>query len=624
MANNSFVEMPELVFRHISQHLSYEDLQNLRATCKALRQIVDQRTARSLHIFVDEYPYERELFHTGELVSYANTFQVSELNILKSAKFRHQFSGLLKLTIDYRLTWPWPDYKSVDLDDLNCFQELVHLELISLSMKTGKLSLKNLKIALFLHTIHVTRTLGENMGPVHFELDCPQLEVLSLGSVTQPSLTNETSLSVRHLYIQHGGLRTINQTYLFDLCTKLQRLSSICFDGHNSADDLHRFVVALNSGISLPSLKVIQSEEANIFPEHMLESLPELKDAQETKHIDIQINRKAMNKNELVELLNVLKRVLPLLPIQTFFASSNGFHIDSPDVDLLRQFNENTILHCLLPSVGELKIRSDEEALLVEPLIGKLRNIHSLALSNGVHLDEELIERILKTSRKLCYLRIGCSDLKQKQLDRLPNYLLNLRELALEDDFGLSNFNLEFVTKFENLYWLRLNFPIENETIRFLFKNGKYPPCFTLDFSQEGVQIRRKKNAYAPYTIHIYHSEIFNRTSEFKFANLDNVIKQLPLGDCVDDFVERLRLSPDCIVDMSDQSQFRRSVLEHIFEQCKLMGDELDLEEDEQFQLNDNRRPANRPEPFRIEHGIVVCLSTLMFGYALGKVRGWF
>ena len=142
-------ELPELVLLFISQQLSYEDLRNLRVTCKRLREIVDQRTPRSLHLFVKAYPFERELLHTGELVSYANTFHVSKLDILKSIKFRSQFTGLRKLIVYHQLRYPWTDLKTVNLNDLNCFEQLVHLELEELYLEKGKLSLRNLKIALF-------------------------------------------------------------------------------------------------------------------------------------------------------------------------------------------------------------------------------------------------------------------------------------------------------------------------------------------------------------------------------------------------------------------------------------------------------------------------------------------
>ena len=81
------IELPELVILKIYSLLSYEDLKNLRVTCKKLKEIVDQRPSRSLHLFVKAYPFERELH------------DVSDPDILRSFKFKHQFKELLKLTI---------------------------------------------------------------------------------------------------------------------------------------------------------------------------------------------------------------------------------------------------------------------------------------------------------------------------------------------------------------------------------------------------------------------------------------------------------------------------------------------------------------------------------------------
>ena len=47
------VELPDLVIWLITNHLSYEDIRNLRVTCKQLKEIVDQRTFTSLHLFVE-------------------------------------------------------------------------------------------------------------------------------------------------------------------------------------------------------------------------------------------------------------------------------------------------------------------------------------------------------------------------------------------------------------------------------------------------------------------------------------------------------------------------------------------------------------------------------------------
>ena len=113
------------------------------------------------------------------------------------------------------------------LNDLNCFERLVHLELKGIGLEGEKLNLKNLQIALL-----------ENLNEdIKFELACPRLSALSLGYRVEPRLTQETCSSVRHLYIRDGKN---DETYLLNLYAKLKNLSTISF---LHADDLNSFVL---------------------------------------------------------------------------------------------------------------------------------------------------------------------------------------------------------------------------------------------------------------------------------------------------------------------------------------------------------------------------------------------
>lgn len=189
------------------------------------------------------------------------------------------------------------DCKRVNLSDLNCFEQLVHLELEGLALVKGELSLRNLKIAYF-----------ENMNEdtVKFGLDCPQLEALGIGCLTEPRLTSRTCHSVKHLYVNHA---CESKTYLLRLYSKLKSLFSICFSG---SGDLGSFVLAAwERRISVPSLKEIKLKELGGFPDQLLWSLEELKSIQETKHIAIRINWKVMDRNEPAEIFNLLDNFFP-------------------------------------------------------------------------------------------------------------------------------------------------------------------------------------------------------------------------------------------------------------------------------------------------------------------------
>ena len=458
-------ELPELAILLILEHLSYEDLQSLRVTCKKLKETIDRRTARSLHLFVKDYPRERELIYTDESISYANTFQASELTILRSTKFKSLFTGLRKLTI-YTYLSRSDNPKPVDLDDLNCFHNLVHLQLERVSIKNGKLDLRNLKIALLENESHET---------TNFELDCPQLQVLGLGYQTRPRLNQETASSVRYLYLQS---RAYGETSLFLLFAKLKCLS-ICFI---SSKLLNTFVVALmERRVNLPSLKQIQLKGEWYFPERgvVLRNLIELKRRNETKHIEVLINGKVMDRNELTELLDLLCKILPETPEDPEDPEDpenpdRELCIGDLEEDLLRHFSENPILRCLLPSAYSFTLRSDEDVTISKQLIARLRNITTLAIE--IALDSEYFECILKTVRRISYLKLfSCAHLKQQQLDRMPDYLANLSFLSLGSDFLLGNFNLNFVSKFKHLFLVVFDFNIPKETMSFLFKNCKDP-----------------------------------------------------------------------------------------------------------------------------------------------------
>ena len=405
------IELPELSILLILEHLSYEDLQSLRVTCKKLKEIVDKKTLRSLHLLLDRYPFERELLHTGELVNYANTFHAPDLNILKSTKFKSLFIGLRKLTI-YKC-WNGSD-ETVNVDDLNCFHGLLHLQLEKVPIGNGKLNLKNLKIVFV-----------ENYETTHFYLDCPQLQVLGLGRRTTPRLTQETANSVQHLYLRDTWDM---ETYLFFLYAKLRGLSIICF-GYllsGGSESLNTFVVALmERRVCLPSLKQIQLKGQCLFPERgvLLRNLAELKRRNETKHLQVRIHEKVMSRDELIELLDLLHKILPAPPDNPEHPMNrNNQILYAGDLksDLLRHFNENQILHCLLPNVLCLKLRSEEDVRISKQLIGKLTNL--LRLTIRIALDEHFFKCILKTCGKIWELKIFAFDhLEQEHLDQIPD-----------------------------------------------------------------------------------------------------------------------------------------------------------------------------------------------------------
>ena len=518
------LKLPDLAIWLICDQLSYEDLRNLRATCKQLKAIIDQRPFRSLHLFLECYPCEQELFHTGESVGYANSLHICDLCILKSTEFRKQFSELRKLTIHY-VGWNTCDSSSdlcefVDLNDLNCFQELVYLQFDYVTIENSRLSLRNLKIVSF------------NVSPLPvttFELDCPRLEALSLGARLQPRLTPETSNSLRHLLVQFAEE---SETYLMILYQKLKNLSTISF---STDSDLNNFVLALmEHRVCLPSLKKINLEKPEFFSDRgvLLQNLAKFQSRHDTGHYEVLFGWKKMSTNHLIELLNLLDRLIPLKDPE----ETDWFSWGNPVGRLLRSLTENPILHCLLPGVSSLRLCSNEELTLGKQLIGKLRNLTSLFIGKGVEFDDQFFECILQRGRKVSYLNIGRVYLNQQQLNRLPNYFQSLGVLKFHDDFLLGNFNLDFVAKFKNLIYLDFNFNIDKETMRFLLKSCNHQAIFGLivspsedifinierqrdgrfeiieQFTEEKVEFDCMENAIEYY----YRNDLFNHPDRLR------------------------------------------------------------------------------------------------------------
>ena len=463
------IDLPELVVWKIAEHLSFEDIQNLRVTCKLLKRIMDQRTNTSLYLFVEAYPYERRLFHTNELVNYANSFHVSDLGILNRLKFKNRFSGLLKLTI-CELLLPWKVSCDFDLSDLNFLERLVHLEIKTNASLKEKLSLKNLKIVSF-DKFSRTRFVS---GGWRFELDCPQLKVLGLGTQKKPSPTAETSNSIEHLCVKAPN---ISELYLAGLYSKFKKLTIISF---SYGANLDKFMMRVTKGrVQLPALKRIHLTEVTFFPNQLLRNLIDFKTGPETMHIEIQINWRVMNEDELLQMLNLFNEITP--PEH----AGQPLLFGDPSEHLLQHFNANSNLEYLLPSVRNLTLWSNKSVTLSNQLIEKLNNLKSLTFGNLINkkLNKNFFEGLLKSCREIETLVIECSGLEQEQFDLIPDYLANLQFLIFKGNFSLDNLELSFVTKLKNLCQIYFNFNIKRETMSFLLKNCKYQRDFHLEFS---------------------------------------------------------------------------------------------------------------------------------------------
>ena len=481
------IELPEIVIWTIAKHLNYQEHQNLRLACKKLKEIIDQRTAISLHLFVKVYPFQRELCHIGHPISYANSLHVCEKrvsNIIRSIDFRKRFAGLLKLTIHYDLQIPSKGARSLDLNELNCFKSLVHLEIEGVVIKSRRLSLPNLKVAIL-----------ESIRPATLGLSCPQLSVLGLKCQTVLRLTNKTKSSIEHLYMNEDEDSATDSTEESEIYQLLQRLSSISFRSNGErSKEVDKFVLALLARkVQLPRLRRIRLIKANGFDRRgaVLRNLLNLKRNPETKHIEIEINSKVMAVDELTEMFSLL---------QTYEFSGRCLKLSQ-----IQHFIQNPTLHCLLPGVQDLRLWCNEDVTLSKQLIEELEGLRFLTLGEEIEMDadcfEEFFECVLRRCRGLRHLTIGCACLKQEQLDRMPPYMQELTLLCFATNFSLGNFNFDFLKNFRNLIFIEFDgFNIQRDTMEFILNNCVYQPEFKLKLKgQQTISIIPHRNKYREF-----------------------------------------------------------------------------------------------------------------------------
>ena len=509
------IQLPDLAIWLICDQLSYEDLRNLRATCKQLlKAIIDQRPYRSLHLYVACHPYERELFYTDELIFYANTLHIGDPRILKSIKFQKQFNGLRKFTILSPSLKP----KVVDLNDLNCFQELVHLEVDYFGIEGDKLSLRNLKILLL--------DCAKDAHDLSFVLDCPRLEALGVDPRIQLRLTAETSDSLKHLFLDHAYESVL---YQMILSGELKNLStfSVATDS-----DLNNFVLAImEDRLCLPSLKRINLKLEGRFIDIALLARNLVKFKNRHEHCEVVIERKVMSLDQLIKLQNVVEKHFPSkVP-------------EDPDREYTYDWGalyserfvtcvEEPILDCFLPGIDALVLESDEDVTLCKQLIGKLRNVNCLNLGKGITLDDQFFDCMLKTCRKVLLSYIYC-PLSKEQLNRMPDYFQALQDLVLANDFLPDDLNdLDFLAKFKNLRRLSLDFNLDPETISFLLTNCSHSEKFSLVFFLDcgpilGVSMgmKRKKNGRFRVVQKHYKGDVLLKTKRTDFDRVEQAVE---------------------------------------------------------------------------------------------------
>ena len=205
-------DLPFEMVDAIAKFLDYQDLVSLKLTCKSLKGHVDFVKVRRLNMFVNSLPYEGRLFHVDEPTVFSEAVIVS-LAKIQTPAFRDRFKHLKRLTIQQKNKI----LGSFILErDLNCFEQLEHLELRACEINAGgRLCLNKLQVLLV-----------ETKYPVRYVVDCEQLVAIHLTDL--PEIVHPGSLR----YASVVDMRLQDFVQLCEKCPNLTRitLSSYLFD----------------------------------------------------------------------------------------------------------------------------------------------------------------------------------------------------------------------------------------------------------------------------------------------------------------------------------------------------------------------------------------------------------
>lgn len=450
---SELLNLPDLTINLIIfVYLSYEDVFKLRLTCKKLKELIDRKNFDRLNLFVNCYPFHNFHFKTNKLVNYPNSLKAEDFQILNSLPFRKRFNRIQKLAIYYlprNDLDKLPDHLTIDLDQLNHFEELVYLDIKKANKLQGRLALNSLKICQL-----CTATECE------FELDCPALEALNVMRFARPKLINDTNnlpyLSVEmveddnflfELYLGLTNLRTLRLRYYRNLLLFLVLFLDDIENGHFKLPTLKRIELT-----SLPYPEMFDRSIAGL--------IEELKRYPQSKEIEFFVNSKAMDLAKFVQVTKVLATQPPGAHNEIFEANGS----------LVKFMCDNPILHCAFEGLEIVSIEG--EVQLDEQLIERMRNIRILQI-NSKSIDETSFRALLKTCKKVEFLRFFSTDLEQHLFDLIPAYWPGVHELILSD-WASDHSNLEnfkFIAEFKNLITLCVRFYIPNEILTFLFRH---------------------------------------------------------------------------------------------------------------------------------------------------------
>lgn len=436
--------LPDLVLEIlIDRFLNYEDMINLKLTCKQLKVMIDEMKFKNLYIFLNCNQFSRKLSITNETISYSNSIRLKDLKLLDdSSRFRSTFENVIKMTI-YHQQFGMEGLLKIDLNILNYFQYLEHLEIYGHDRITGQLNLENLKFcSLFARSSS------------KFEINAKRLRSLHLDGEVRPKLIDETSFALCYLSIDfrfqdHSEWLNESNNFILRLIGDCQNL--ICLSITN-IDNLNAILNKISTKeLNLRSLKEIRIGRITRLSgiKDLIENLLYLNNDK----IDVFFSDKLMSIDDFIKISNLDPDV--------------RFDLDAKQMKMIKPK-----YYYLLSNVSKLRIKNADE--LDERWIIKLTNLEQLSLRNRSKIDDKIFELMIQTFKDhLNELHFASPFISQNQYELISRLVLKEISIIFTDDYKIESY--DFLTRFNNLIFISFHRDIEKEILIFLIEN-----CFSL------------------------------------------------------------------------------------------------------------------------------------------------
>ena len=448
----------------ILKELKLTDVFQLKKVCKAWKKVIDEEyKPKKLIVFIKQFSYnDTWSFSDGEPLDAKCALRIPKLEkFFKSEFIRSFFKNIESLAI---LNFPF-DNEMLDLEHLNQFTNLVHLEIRSLKLKDQcKLSLPNLKTLcvckqsyskVIIDCPKLTKFRAMfNLN--HFKIEHPlSLQYLECAYFSAPI---KTFLNLEYLYVEF--ISHVGRTFL-EKMTKLKEIQFFDFGTTNVVDSLRK-----------QKKKLDRKELAICFLGINFDHTPKMELMKfERFHLyDANIQLYVANQSRLARCVAFIRKVT----YNSLTSRSN--------VAILQDF------HLKFPNIGFVQVESKVES-------------------------REQFLKFLGNCKQLRILHIKSSHLEASDFSRLPDVAPSIIYLTILDE---SEIDCSFVLKFRNLIKFQIDQSVPSTVLQQSFML-EYFKTFSFKFQSNTIFIKKST----------YYLLIVSNNYTDCFKNLDDLIKVL-------------------------------------------------------------------------------------------------